>query len=114
MIGVVMLLSFLAPLVAALMIRRYAWIGACAALSAIVAVPVIYKLVTRTFDPMGWGFALLLVFWPAAAGVMLGALVTAFRRARAGPGELKVLNVGLAVLLSVMSAGFALLVASDF
>lgn len=114
MIGVLILLSFMVPLVSALLIRRYAWIGACAAMSAMVAGPVIHKLVTRTYDPMGWGFALVLVFYPAAAGVTLGALITAVRRAQAGPGELTGLNVSLAALLSVTSVGFGLLVASDF
>ena len=114
MIGVIMLLSFTLPLLGALMIRRYAWIGACAAMSAIVAVPVIYKLVTRTYDPMGWGFALVLVFWPALAGVSLGALITALRRRHSGPGELKGLNGALAAVLSLISVSFALWVAVDF
>ena len=114
MLGVLMLLSFVFPLAGALMIRRYAWIGACAVMSAVVAVPVIYKLATNTNDPLGWGFALVLVFFPALIGVSLGALITALRRWRAGPGEVTILKSVLAAFFSIVSVGFALYAASDF
>lgn len=114
MLGVMMLLSFIFPLVGVLMIRRYAWIAACVAMAAIVAAPVIYKLVTQTYDPMGWGFVLVLVLLPAAIGTALGAFITAFRRWRAGPGDLTVLNLSLAAFFSIVSVGFAFLAASDF
>lgn len=114
MIAILMLLSFAVPLAGALMIRRYSWIGVCAVMAMIVATPVIQKLVSSSYDPMGWGFALVLVFWPAAIGVSLGALITALRRWRAGPGDLTLLNISLALILSVASLSFGLLVASDF
>ena len=114
MIGVLMLLSLIFPLVGALMIRRYTWIAACAVMSAIVAIPVIYKLVTGTYDPMGWGFAMVLVFLPALVGVSAGGLITALRRWRAGPGALKISNTLLAAFFSIISVGFALYAASDF
>lgn len=114
MLGVIMLLSFIFPLAGVLMIRRYAWIAAWAAMAAIVAAPVLYKLVTETHDPMGWGFVMVLVFLPAAAGAALGAAITAFRRWQSGPGDLKILNISLAAFFSITSVGFALLAASDF
>ncbi|MFN3213332.1 MAG: hypothetical protein ACE37M_09525 [Henriciella sp.] len=114
MLGVLMLLSFVFPLAGALMIRRYAWIGACAAMSAMVAVPVIYKLATNTQDPMGWGFILVLVFFPALIGVTLGGLITALRRWRSGPGEVTLLKGLLAAFFSIISVGYALYAASDF
>ena len=114
MLGVMMLLSFVFPLAGVLMIRRYAWIAACPAMAATVAVPVIYKLVTQTYDPMGWGFVLVLVILPAGIGAALGASITAFRRWQSGPGDLTVLNISLAAFFSITSLGFALLAASDF
>ena len=114
MLGVMMLLSFVFPLAGVLMIRRYAWIAAWAAMAAIVAAPVIYKLVTQTYDPMGWGFILVLVILPAAIGAALGAAITAIRRWRSGPGDLTILNISLAAFFSITSVGFALLAASDF
>ena len=114
MLGVMMLLSFILPLAGVLMIRRYAWIAAWAAMAAIVAAPVIYKLVTQTYDPMGWGFTRVLVILPAAIGAARGAAITAFRRWRSGPGDLTTLNISLAAFFSITSVGFALLAASDF
>lgn len=114
MLGVMMLLSFVFPLAGVLMIRRYTWIAVWAVLAATVAAPVIYKLVTQTYDPMGWGFVLVLVILPAGVGAALGALLTAFRRWRSGPGDLTLLNISLAAFFSIISFGFALLAASDF
>lgn len=114
MLGVIMILSFVIPLMGALAIRRYAWIGVWAGLAAMVAVPVLYKLATNTYDPMGWGYVLVLVFWPAALGSLLGGAVSAIRRARAGPGELTALNIGWAILLSGASVGLGLMFALDF
>ena len=114
MIGGMMELSFVFPLVGVLMVRRYAWIAAWAAAAAGVAALVIYKLVTQTYDPMGWGFVLVLVILPAGIGAGLGALITAFRRWRSGPGELTVLNISLAAFFSIVSVGFAFYAASDF
>ena len=114
MLGVIMLLSFIFPLTGVLMIRRYAWIAAWAAMAAIVGAPVIYKLITQTYDPMGWGFVMVLVFLPAAIGAALGAAITAFRRWRSGPGNFTVMNVSLAAFFSITSVGFMFLAASDF
>ena len=114
MLGVMMLISFAVPLAGALMIRRYTWVGICAGLMAVVAAPVIQKLVNNSYDPMGWGFVLILVFWPAAAGTTLGGLITAFRRWRSGPGPVQALNVIFAVLLAGVSVWFGLWAASDF
>lgn len=114
MLGVMMLLSFVFPFVGVLMIRRYAWIAAYAAMAAIVAAPVIYKLLTQTYDPMGWGFVLVLVILPAGIGAALGASITAVRRWRSGPGDLTVLNISLGGVFSIISVGFALMAASDF
>ena len=103
MLGVMMLLSFAIPLAGALAIRRYAWLGAWAGVSAIVAMPVLYKLATGNIDPMGWGFALVLVFVPAAAGAALGSLITYLRRARMGAGEIKIVNIALAISLTALT-----------
>ena len=72
MLGVMMFLSFLVPLIGALAIRRYAWIGIWAGLSTVVAVPVLLKLYNHTYDPMGWGFVFVLFFLPAAVGSSIG------------------------------------------
>ena len=114
MLGVMMLLSFVFPLAGVLMIRRYAWIAAWAAVAASGAAVVLYKLVTQTYDPMGWGFVLVLVILPAGIGAGLGALITAFRRWRSGPGELKLINVSLAAFFSIISVAFVFFAASDF
>jgi hypothetical protein len=113
MLGVMMLLSFAIPLVGALAIRRYWWIGAWAGVSAVVAVPVLYKLITQTYDPMGWGFIFVLIFLPAAIGSALGAAITALRRWRAGPGEVTVVNTILAVSFTVATISLGLLMAAD-
>lgn len=114
MLGVIMILSFAIPLMGALAIRRYAWIGIWAALASVVAVPVIYKLATNSYDPMGWGFVLVLVFWPAAIGSVLGGAITAFRRWKSGPGELSALKIVWAVALSALSVGLGLMFGLDF
>ena len=114
MLGLLMLLSFAVPLSGALAIRRYTWLGVCAALTALVAIPVIYKVTTNSMDPMGWGFVMVLVFMPALAGVTVGAAITAFRRWRGGPGPLNAFNVILGLAMAALAAGFGLLVASDF
>ena len=114
MIGVLMLLSFIVPLGGALAIRRYTWLGVCAALTAVVALPVFYKVTTNTMDPMGWGFAMVLVFMPALAGTGLGSLITGLRRWRAGPGPLNAFNLIFGLGLAALATGFGLLVASDF
>ena len=114
MIGVLMLLSFSLPLAATLAVRRYLWIGVCAVLVAVVAVPVLYKVATGTHDPMGWGFAMVLVFMPALIGSTIGGAITAFRRWRMGPGPITALNISLAVILAAISFGFGLWVAMDY
>ncbi|MEL6860669.1 MAG: hypothetical protein AAGL11_02440 [Pseudomonadota bacterium] len=114
MLGVMMLISFAVPLAAALMIRRYTWAGICAGLMALVAIPVIHKLATNSYDAMGWGFVMILVFMPAAAGTVLGGLITAFRRWKSGPGPVQLLNIGFATLLAGLSVWFGLWAASDF
>jgi len=113
MLGVLMLLSFLVPLIGALAIRRYAWIGAWAGISAIVAVPVLYKLATHTYDPMGWGYVFVLVFLPAAFGSALGMGITALRRWRQGPGDITALNLILAVSFAAITLSLGLLWAGD-
>ena len=114
MLGVMMLLSFAVPLAGALMIRRFAWVGICAGLMTVVAIPVIQKLATNSYDAMGWGFVIILVFLPAAAGTILGGLITAFRRWKSGPGPVQALNVSFAVLLAGVSVWFGLWAALDF
>nr|WP_070960757.1 hypothetical protein [Hyphomonas sp. Mor2] len=113
MLGVLMLLSFLIPLIGALAIRRYAWVAAWAGVSAIVAVPVLYKLMSRTYDPMGWGFVFVLVFLPAALGSGLGMAITALRRRLQGPGEIEVINKILAGAFAVSTISLGLILAGD-
>ena len=114
MLGVMMLLSYSFPLAAALTIRRYFWIGVCALLAAIVATPVLYKVATASHDPMGWGFAMVLVFLPALLGTAIGSAINAVLRWRMGPGQLTAWNVIPAALLSAISVWFGLWVAIDF
>lgn len=114
MLGVLMLLSFAVPFSGTLAIRRYTWLGVCAALTAIVAIPVVYKVTTNSMDPMGWGFAMVLVFMPALIGTGLGGLITALRRWRGGPGPLNAFNVVFGLAMAALATGFGLLVASDF
>ena len=114
MLGLMMLLSSAVPFSGALAIRRYSWLGVCAGLTALVAVPVTYKVTTNSMDPMGWGFVMVLVFMPALAGVGLGAAVTAFRRWRAGPGSLNAFNLIFGIAMAVLATGFGLFAASDF
>ncbi len=113
MLGVLMLLSFLVPLVGALAIRRYWWTGAWAAVSAVVAAPVLNKLITHTYDPMGWGFLLVLVFLPAAIGSALGIAVTALRRRLSGPGAIAPLNIGIAAGFAAMTVFLGLVFSTD-
>lgn len=111
MIALLMIFSFAVPLAAALMIRRYAWVGICAALVAVVAWPVLTKVISSTQDPLGWGFAMVLVFLPAAAGAGLGCAITAFRRWRSGPGNIGPVNLVLGAVLSAASVAWGLYVA---
>ena len=113
MLGVIMLLSFLIPLIGALAIRRYWWIGAWTGVSAVVAAPVLYKLITHSYDPMGWGFVIVLVFLPAAIGAALGLVITALRRRLSGPGTLSPLNIGLAGGFGAMTIVLGLVFAAD-
>ena len=113
MLGVMMLLSFAIPLAGGLAIRRYAWLGAWAGVSAIVAMPVLYKLATGNIDPMGWGFVFVLFFLPVAVGSAIGMAVTALRRWRQGPGNLTALNLILAVALAVITLSVGLMMAGD-
>jgi|GEM_PF-5442595 len=113
MLGVLMLFSFLIPLAGALAIRRFAWVGAWFGVSAIVAAPVLYKLATRTYDPMGWGFVIVLIFMPAAAGSALGMSVTSLRRWASGPGDVSMLNVILAIIWTSLTIGLGLFMASE-
>ena len=87
MLGVMMLLSFIVPLVGALAIRRFAWVGIWAGVSAMVAAPVLHKLFNHTYDPMGWGFIFVLIFLPAAAGSGLGMAITAAPTLASGTGR---------------------------
>ena len=113
MLGVMMFLSFLVPLIGALAIRRYAWIGIWAGLSTVVAVPVLLKLYNHTYDPMGWGFVFVLFFLPAAVGSAIGMAVTALRCWRQGPGHLTALNLILAAALAVITLSVGLMMAGD-
>lgn len=113
MLGVMMILSFLIPLAGALAIRRYAWIGIWSGVSAIVAAPVLYKLAIGNVDPMGWGFVLVLIFMPAAAGTALGSAVNAGLRWRMGPGKVTPLNIGLAIVWSVLTLWLGLVFAME-
>lgn len=113
MLGVMLLLSFLVPLVGAMAIRRYAWIGVWAGLAAVVAVPVLHKLYNHTYDPMGWGFVFVLFFLPAAIGSAIGMAVTALRRWRQGPGNLTAINMILAAALAVITLSAGLMMAGD-
>lgn len=114
MLGLIMIFSFAAPLAAALSIRRYTWIGICLALVALVAIPVLTKVISNSQDPMGWGFAMVLVFVPALVGAGLGSLITGLRRWRSGPGKLSPVNMGLGGILSAAAVAWGLFVASDF
>lgn len=113
MLGVLMLLSFAVPLVGALAIRRYWWIGAWTGVSAVVAAPVLHKLLAGTYDPMGWGYVFVLVFLPAAFGSALGMAITALRRKLQGPGEIQALNMILAGAFSVATISLGLMMAAD-
>jgi len=113
MLGVLMVFSFLVPLIGALAIRRYWWIGAWAGVSGVVAVPVLYKLQTGTYDPMGWGYVFVLVFMPAAIGSGLGMAITALRRKLQGPGGISAVNTILAVCFAMMTLSLGLWMASD-
>lgn len=113
MLGVMMLLSFAIPLVGALAIRRYWWIGVWTGVSVVVATPVLYKLITHTYDPMGWGFILVLVFLPAAIGSALGLIITALRRWLAGPGSISQLNMGVAAAFAAMTVFLGLVMSAD-
>ena len=113
MLGVLLLLSFFVPLIGALAIRRYWWIGAWAGVSAVVAVPVLYKLQTGTYDPMGWGYIFVLVFVPAALGSALGMAITALRRKLQGPGEVQAINMILAGAFAVATISLGLMMAAD-
>ncbi len=111
MIAILILLSFLVPLLGALAIRRYWWIGVWTGVTAIVGLPVVYKLVTGTHDPMGWGFVFILVFLPAAFGSVLGSIATALRRRLLGPGEIHAINSILAGSLAAITISLGLMMA---
>lgn len=113
MLGVLMLLSFLVPLIGALAIRRYKWVAAWAAVSGVIAVPVLHKLYTHTYDPMGWGYVFVLIFLPAAIGSGLGMAITALRRWRQGPGDVTALNLILAVSFAAITLSLGLLWAGE-
>lgn len=113
MLGVMMLLSFFVPLVGALAIRRFAWVGIWAGVSAMVAAPVLHKLYNHTYDPMGWGFIFVLIFLPAAAGSALGMAITALRRWLQGPGAITVTHKIVAASFALISLTGGLLMAGD-